>query len=130
MDKAYFIENYRIAFGNYELPVGFWYSDQPVSISEKTKGCFIKDLKPAREGNFISFSLDTISCAGGKVYTGFTELPAYIPEFVSTKERYKETPEMVTKFVHDLRIPSKTGKYLNFISIDKVEDIESLEDLY
>ena len=129
MDKEYFIENYRIAFGNYELPLGFWYSDQPIRNSDKTKGCFIKDLKPAREGNLISFSLDTISCAGGKVYTGFMDLPAYIPEFVSTKERYKETPEMVTKFVKDLKIPDKSGKYLNFVSIDKVENFDSLEGL-
>ena len=129
MNKEYFIESYRIAFGNYELPVAFWYSDQSIGVSEKTKGCFIKDINPAREGKLISFSLDTISCGGGKVYTGFMDLPSYIPEFVSTKERYKETPEMVTEFVKDLKIPNKSGKYLNFVSIDKVENFDSLEGL-
>lgn len=129
MDKEHFIENYRTAFGDYELPVGFWYTDQPIRISEKTKGCFIKDLKPAREGDVISFSIDTISCAGGKVYTGFTPLQAFIPDFVSTKECYKETPEMVRAFVRELEIPDKSAKYLNFVSIDKVENFDQLEGI-
>ncbi len=129
MNKEHFIENYRIAFGDYELPVAFWYSDESTGVSEKTKGCFIKDLKPAREGQLMSFNLDTISCGGGKVYTGFMELPSYIPEFVSTKECYKKTPGMVTQFVNDLKIPDKSGKFLNFVSIDKVENFENLEGL-
>ena len=75
MDKELFIENFRNAFGNYELPVGVWYSDEPFCLSEKTKGCFIRYLKPAREGELVSFDADTLSCSGGKVYTGFTEAP-------------------------------------------------------
>jgi len=129
MNKEIFIENYRTAFGDYELPVAFWYSDEPDGVNEKTKGCFIKDLKPAREGQLMTFSLDTISCAGGKVYTGFTDLPAFIPEFVSTKERYKETPEMVTEFVKDLKMPDKSVKYLNFVSIDQVDNFDQLEGI-
>lgn len=129
MNKDIFIDNYRTAFGNYELPIAFWFSDQSLAVSEKTKGCFIKDLKPAREGSLISFSSDTISCGGGKVYSGFMAVPSYIPEFVSTKERYKETPEMVTDFIKGLKINDQTGKYLNFASIDKLENFDKLEGL-
>jgi hypothetical protein len=57
------------------------------------------------------------------------DLPAYIPEFVSTKERYKETPEMVTSFVNDIKIPNQSGKYLHFVSIDKVENLDNIEGL-
>jgi hypothetical protein len=129
MDKELFIENFRKAFGNYELPVGVWYSDEPFCLSEKTKGCFIRYLKPAREGELVSFDADTLSCSGGKVYTGFTEAPPFIPGFVSTKERYKEIPESVTDFIRDLNMPDKSGKYLNFVSIDKVDNFDELEGL-
>lgn len=64
MNKNQFIENFRNAFGNYELPIVFWYSEQPMVELNKTKGCFIKDLKLAREGGTISLNLDTISCPG------------------------------------------------------------------
>jgi hypothetical protein len=129
MDKELFIENFRNAFGNYELPVGVWYSDEPFCLSEKTKGCFIRYLKPAREGELVSFDADTLSCSGGKVYTGFTEAPPFIPGFVSTKERYKETPESVTDFIRDMNMPDMSGKYLNFVSIDKVDNFDELEGL-
>lgn len=129
MNPEDFIEYFRTAFGNYELPVVFWYSDQPTVVSEKTKGCFIKDLKPAREGRLICLSLSTISCGGGKTYTGFMEAPSHLPELVSTKERYKEMPEMVTDFINDLKMPCKSGKYINFVSIDKIESFDELEGL-
>lgn len=129
MDKNHFIENYRNAFGDYELPVGFWYSDTPSIEPEKTKGCFIKDLKPAREGKTVSLSLETISCPGGKVFTGFMDIPPFLPGFVSEKECYKETPKLVTDIIMDLKIPNKSGEYLNFVSIDMIDNFDVLEGL-
>ena len=66
MDKNVFISNFRKAFGDYELPVAFWYSEKPLVDSEKTRGCFIKDLKPARLGGSVSLNAEMISCGGGK----------------------------------------------------------------
>ncbi len=129
MNKNQFIENFRNAFGNYELPIVFWYSEQPMVELNKTKGCFIKDLKLAREGGTISLNLDTISCPGGKTYTGFMTLPPQIPNFVSLKERYKETPEMVADFVKDMNIPSKEGLFINFTSIKNIENFDNIEGL-
>ena len=129
MDKDQFILNYRNAFGNYELPIGLWYSDEPAAEPTKTRGCFIKDLKPAREGKVVSFNNDMIGCFGGKVYTGFRPMPPFLPGFVSDKEKYKATPSMVTEFVTNLNIPDKTGKYINFASIEGIDNFDELEGI-
>lgn len=129
MDKEYFIESFKSAFGNIELPLAIWYSDEPAGKLEKSRGCFMKDLKPARSGETVSFNLETISCPGGKVYSGFMEMPSFLPGFVSQKECYKETPEQVVDFVEGLEVADQTGKYLNFVTIDRIENFEGLEGL-
>lgn len=129
MDKNQFIENFRKAFGNYELPIVFWYSEQPIVEIKKTRACFIEDLKVARKGASISFNLETISCGGGKTYTGFMDPPPHIPNFVSIKERYKESPEMVREFVENLNLPSKKGLFINFSSIKNIENFDQAEGL-
>jgi len=129
MDKNEFIRNFKNAFGNYELPFAIWYSEKAATQEEKTRGCFIKYLKPAREGNIVSLSLETMSCPGGKTYCGFTEPSPFIPSFVSEKERYKKTPEMVTDFISNLNMPNKSKQYINFASIDKIESFENIEAL-
>ena len=45
---------------------------------------------------------DVIGCGGGKLYTGFTDMPERVPGFVSLKEKYKKTPEMVVDYVQGL----------------------------
>jgi hypothetical protein len=129
MDKTNFIENFRMAFGNYELPLAIWYSEKAAAPEEKTRGCFIKYLKPARDGNIVSFSHETISCMGGKTYSGFCDAAPHIPTFVSEKEKYKETPEQVTDFISELNMPDKSGLFLNFASIEKIDSFENIEGL-
>ncbi len=129
MDINYFIQNFRNAFGDYELPIAIWYSDRPKVEVSKTRGCYIKDLKPARKGQIVSLSVDAIACPGGKVYSGFTSVPPFLPGFVSDKERYKDTPEMVIDFITELNMPSKEGKYINFASINNLDSFEGLEGI-
>lgn len=129
MNVHQFIENYRSAFGDYELPIVFWYSESPAVPVEKITGCFIKSLKVAREGQIISLNLEAITCNGGKTYTGFCEPSPNIPKFVSEKELYKKTPELVTDFINDLNMPSKAGLYINFASIERINDFQNIEGL-
>jgi len=129
MNKEQFIQNYRNAFGDYELPIVFWYSEEPVALAEKTRGCFIGNLKTARKGQFYSLSADTISCPGGKIYTGFSAAPPFIGGFVSGKERYKESEALVTDFISNLNMPDRKKAYINFVSIDKVENFDRIEGL-
>jgi len=130
MNIQTFISNYREAFGpDIELPVAFWYSDQPIAQTEKINGCFFKGMKEARQGNPISLSAETIGCGGGKFYTGFTEMPERVPNFVSLKEKYKKTPEMVLEFIEELGVPRTDKLYLNFTRIDNLTSFDNAEGL-
>jgi len=130
MEVKTFIDNYREAFGTAaDLPIGFWYSDQPVGSTDKVNGCFFKGLSKVQEGNAISLGLESIGCGGGKFYTGFTEMPERIPNFVSLKEKYKETPELVKDFIEVLGVPLAENTYLNFVRIDQIDSFDNLEGL-
>lgn len=51
MDIQTFITNYREAFGTQaELPIAFWYSNQPEVTIEKVNGCLFKCMKQVRDG--------------------------------------------------------------------------------
>lgn len=125
-----FIDHYRKAFGEAaELPIVFWYSDISVNPIEKINGCLFKRMKEVRAGIPIGLNAEVIGCGGGKFYTGFTEMPPHVPNFVSLKEKYKKTPEMVVDFIDRLGVPSATKSYLNFARIDKVESFDNIEGL-
>ena len=125
-----FIQSYREAFGSKaQLPLLFGYSDAPLAQTEKIGGCFFKGLQAAREGQPVSLSVDVIGCGGGKLYTGFTDMPEHVPGFVSLKEKYKQTPEMVVDYVNRLEMERASMSYLNFVRIDKVESWEGIEGL-
>lgn len=125
-----FISNYREAFGEKaELPIVFWYSDSLIAKTEKINGCFFKALKSVREGYAISLNADVIGCGGGKFYTGFTEMPERVPNFVSLKEKYKKTPEMVLDFTKQLGVPLTSQSYLNLTRIDKVDSFDGIEGI-
>jgi hypothetical protein len=125
-----FIENYKEAFSEAaELPLLFWYSDMAINTIEKINGCFFKCMNEVRAGISVSLNADVIGCGGGKFYTGFTDMPEYVPAFVSTKEKYKQTPEMVVDFATQLNRPAATKKYLNFARIDKVESFDGIEGI-
>ena len=103
MEIKEFISNFQGAFGHRaQLPLLFGYSDQPVAQTEKIGGCFFKGLQAAREGMPVSLSVDVIGCGGGKLYTGFSDMPERVPGFVSLKEKYKKTPEMVVDYIQGL----------------------------
>lgn len=123
-----FIQNYREAFGNKApLPLLFSYSDTPIAPTERIGGCFFKGLNEARNGTPVSLSADVIGCGGGKLYTGFSDMPERVPAFVSLKEKYKKTPEMVKDYVEALQIRRSEKPYLNFIRIDQADSFESTE---
>lgn len=126
-----FIENYREAFGaKAPLPLLFGYSDKPVADTAKIGGCFFKGLRAAREGVPVSLSADVIGCGGGKLYTGFSDMPERVPGFVSLKEKYKKTPEMVVRYIEGLGMERATKPYLNFVRIDKAATFEGTEGIF
>lgn len=130
MDIKVFLNNYREAFGEkVDLPIVFWYSEQPVNSVDKIGGCLFKCMKDVRDGQTVTLSVENIGCGGGKFYTGFTEMPERIPGFVSLKEKYKQTAEGVSEFLEELQVPRAKMDYLNFARMDKVENFDNLEGI-
>ena len=128
MNITYFIQNLQEAFGTaVELPIVFWYSNEAVGVVEKVNGCFFKAFKKVREGELLSLNEETIGCGGGKLYTGFGPMNDYIPNFVSLKEKYKKTPQMVLDYIDKLKIPQAKHPYLNFARIDQIDSLEGKE---
>lgn len=128
MDLNSFIESYREAFGeNAQLPLLFGYSDQAMADTAKIGGCFFKGLQAAREGTPVSLSAEVIGCGGGKLYTGFNDMPERVPKFVSLTEKYKRTPEMVADYVKSLEMPRASKPYLNFVRADKAQSFDDFE---
>lgn len=125
-----FIALFQEAFGKkVQLPLLFGYSDKPIANTEKIGGCFFKGLQAAREGTPVSLSAEVIGCGGGKLYTGFTDMPERVPGFVSLKEKYKKTPQMVIDYVEDLGLKRAEQTYLNFVRIDKAESFDGFEGI-
>ncbi len=125
-----FIALFQEAFGKkVQLPLLFGYSDTPIASTEKIGGCFFKGLQAAREGTPVSLSAEVIGCGGGKLYTGFSDMPERVPGFVSLKEKYKKTPQMVIDYVEDLGLKRAEQTYLNFVRIDKAESFDGFEGI-
>ncbi|MBR3093927.1 MAG: DUF169 domain-containing protein [Bacteroidaceae bacterium] len=130
MEISEFIDYYKEAFGSQaQLPLLFGYSDQPIADTGKIGGCFFKGLQQAREGEALSLSADVIGCGGGKLYTGFSEMPERVPGFVSLKEKYKKTPEMVVDYIEGLGMERSEKPFLNFIRIDKAASFDGTEGI-
>jgi uncharacterized protein (DUF169 family) len=128
MEIKTFINNYREAFGEMaELPVAFWYSNTKIADTPKIGGCFFKDINTVRKGDTMSLNAENIGCGGGKFYTGFTAMPDRVPNFVSLKEKYKKTPEMVVDFIEKINVQHTDKQFLNFTRIDKMESFNNIE---
>ena len=125
MDVKEFTAAYREAFGERpELPLLFRYTDSPLRPVEKVGGCFFKALAEARRGLPVSLNAGNIGCGGGKFYTGFSPMPEFVPQFVSLKERYKRTPEMVLEFIAALDLRPAPKAWLEFVRADVAETFD------
>ena len=71
-----------------------------------------------RLGTPVCLSAEVIGCGGDKLFTGFSDMPERVPGFVSLKEKYKKTPEMVVDYIRGLGIANLNQGY----------DIETRED--
>ena len=121
-----FTAAYRAAFGELpELPLLFRFTDSPMRPVEKVGGCFFKALAEARRGLPVSLNAGNIGCGGGKFYTGFSPMPEFVPQFVSLKERYKRTPEMVLEFIAALDLRPAPKAWLEFVRADVAETFDN-----
>lgn len=130
MDTQTFITRYRAAFGEAApLPLVFFYSDAQTAGTEKIPGCFLRYLHQAMDGKPVCLGTENITCGGGKFYAGFTPMPDHVPIFVSQKEKYKETPELIKEYLGTMGPVPANKKYLNFVRADQAGSFEGMEGL-
>jgi hypothetical protein len=142
MDKQFsesFVKQWRKYFTNAELPIGFFYTNQPrqedlrATLTENS--CLIGNLKRVRMGFPLVYDSHTPGCAGGKRYTGFTQtlrknfnyfLSCGIPGELEG-ERYKRTPELVEQYLANHPPFFAPASHLVFKRWDKLEEDEEPE---
>lgn len=137
--KKEFLERWKKYFGGAELPVASWYTNDEGGVERpeppKEHRCFLADLNKVRQGTSLRFDLETVGCAGGKRYLGFThDVMPNFEHFLSCGipgtlegERYKKTPELVKEF--ERRSPDFTAPARNIVfkRWDKLEEGDTPE---
>ena len=129
-----FIHQWKKYFNNADLPITFFYSDDPGNATlMPTSGkwtCIICQLQRVRSGQSLAFSAESVKCGGAKRFLGFADqIRPDFEYFLScgienqmVGERYIRTPELVlelTKKQKKVKIP---GKYIVFKRWDTLEE--------
>ncbi|MBN2008031.1 DUF169 domain-containing protein [candidate division KSB1 bacterium] len=136
--KQHFISQWKKYFGDAELPITFYYSDQAESWSNDSgPHCLICDLQRVRRGETHAHSLETLNCAGAKRYVGFAQtirtnfnyfLSCGIPGVVRG-ERYKKSPEIVEQAMKNqppFEAPAKNIVFKRWDKLDESDDPQAV----
>jgi uncharacterized protein (DUF169 family) len=132
--KAKFLELWSRYFDNAELPIIYYYTDQedradcvsPPSAHQ----CMIGMLARVRKGTSLCFEADSIGCAGGRRYTGFSsEISPTFEYFLSCGmpgkfegERYKKSPELVREMMKIAPRFDAPARSIVFKRFDAIEE--------
>jgi len=134
--RAKFIDIWNEYFPGAELPIAFWYANNPggTPIAQRSGdwSCVICELAKVRNGGALAFDGDTLGCGGSKRYFGFAqELREGFEYFLSCGiagimegERYKKTPEMVLKLLEIQPYFEAPAKYIVFKRFDALTDAD------
>lgn len=110
-------------------PIAFGYSDIPAVEGKKVPRCMIGAIRRVCEGEPLTLCAENVLCGGGSLYTAFAPMQERIPGFVSETEHYKRTKEQVKAYIDRLDIRLTEKPYLNFIRMDKLADLDSVEGI-
>lgn len=125
-----FLKRYREAFGEaVPYPIAFGYSAIPAVEGKKVPRCMIGAIRRVCEGEPLTLCAENVLCGGGSLYTAFAPMQERIPGFVSETEHYKRTKEQVKAYIDRLDIRLTEKPYLNFIRMDKLADLNSVEGI-
>jgi len=111
-------------FPGAELPVAYSYTDEVTEEerldSRDQEHCVIACFARVRQGHTFVYSADSPGCAGWKRYTGFSKtlrpnfeffLSCGIPGELEG-ERYKESPELVRRYMESHRVLEAPARFL------------------
>jgi hypothetical protein len=132
--KQQFAERWQKYFPGAELPIAFYYTDEPGEATLFRIGenhhCFIGALQPIRQGKILCFDTKSVACFGGKRYLGFTQnLMPNFEYFLSCGipgklegERYKKTPDLVQELLRVVPNFVAPAKYVLFKRWDVLKE--------
>ena len=132
--RDHFIQQWKRYFNNSDLPITFYYTDDPLNAnivpSSRKWNCLICELKKVTEGESLAFSLETLKCGGAKRYLGFTDkMPPNFDYFLSfgienkvKGERYIRTPELVKELMKNQKKFDMQEKYIVFKRWDNLDE--------
>ncbi|MDD5095244.1 MAG: DUF169 domain-containing protein [Dehalococcoidia bacterium] len=135
--KELFLSQWRTYFGETELPIAFFYTDEvsgnDLSDTKNEHMCLIGNLNRVREGHAFVYDAKSPGCPGGKRYTGFLQkLRPNFEYFLSCGipgqmegERYKKSPELVKEHLKNHPPFEAPGQYLVFKRWDKLAAAEN-----
>lgn len=127
-----FLEKWAKYFGDSELPITFFYVDDPGDVARANipdgHKCIVCELAIVRKGRALAWNTDTIGCGGAKRYLGFSNrMRPNFEYFLShglegelEGERYVKTPEMVKEFIGRMNCIPANGKYIVFKRFDQL----------
>ncbi len=134
--KDSFLSLWKKYFNNAELPVTFYYTDNPdegiIVKPGSVSRCIIGALQKVREGASMAFSVDAVGCPGGRRYLGFS--PGLMPNFEYflscgmeglEGERYKKTPELVRHAMNEWPKFDAPAKYIVFKRWDNLLEADT-----
>lgn len=139
-DRESFLESWRKYFGDAELPIAVFYSEDYIEEVRRDghtdHSCVIEDLSEARAGRTLVYTAENIGCRGGKKYLGFAPdieiddfeyfLSYGIPGKVDG-ERYKKSPELVNeslKFAPPFTAPKRAIVFKRWDKLSPSDDPE------
>jgi uncharacterized protein (DUF169 family) len=128
--KDKFIQRWNKYFPGADLPVTFYYTDEPRGAEAPDHHrCFIAQLAAVREGRPVAFDVDSVLCSGGKRYLGFSQtLMPNFEYFLSCGipgklegERYKKSPQLVNELMKKAPEFVAPAPYVVFKRWDRLE---------
>ena len=137
--KEDFIVSWKRFFGETELPITFYYTNEEGHAELVKPGsgqrCIFDALSVVRNGRALCFDGGSIGCFGGRRFLGFSEnvvpnfeffLSCGIPGKIEG-ERYKKTPEIAAEFVKHVPKFKAPAKFLVFKRWDMLDESDKPE---
>ena len=137
--KEKFLALWPKYFPGAQWPIVFYYTDAPggVELKPPPRGhsCMIGELSRVRQGQPLCYRKDSLGCAGGRRYLGFSqEIMPNFEFFLSCGipgqlegERYKKSPELVRELMEKAPQFTAPAPYLIFKRWDQLEASDNPE---
>jgi len=137
--KEDFIVLWKRFFGEAELPIAFYYTDEEGHAElvnpDTIRRCIFPALSLVGKGRALCFDAESIGCSGGQWCLGFREtlepdaeysVSSGIPGKVEG-ERYKKTPEIAAEWVKLLPSFKAPAKFIVFKRWDSLNESDEPE---